>query len=351
MAEDSSGGRSSGDSGRSERRPDTSRSDKTRRPPPARGGSKSGGSKGGRPPQRGGSKSGGSKSGGSSSGGRNYREDRRSTQGSRDARGGSQTGSRGRPAGSSNRSGGRDSAPRAQEGSDGRERERAPGPPVPPEITGRELDRSVLNALSSLPETLALRVGQHLVMVGQLMAEDPAQALAHAHAARDLAPRVAVLRETYGVAAYGAGDFAVALPELRAARRISGNDDLLPLIADCERGLGRPERALEVVASAPTRLPTETAVELLIVGAGARIDLGDADAAVLALQREELKAPVGPDWLPRLRFAYAEALRAAGRNDEAKRWYGLAEQADVDGALEWPGEEPEQEESGGAPAP
>lgn len=192
---------------------------------------------------------------------------------------------------------------------------------------------------------MAKRVGQHLVMVGRLAEEDPGAALAHAQAARDLAPRVALLRETLGIAAYGARDYTKALQELRAAKRISGNDDLLPLIADAERGLGRPDKALEVVAGAPRRLPADTAVELLIVAAGARRDLGDADAAVLTLQRKELNAEVGPSWLPRLRFAYADALQAAGRFDDARKWFALAEEADIDGELDWPDdsfdEEPE----------
>lgn len=194
-----------------------------------------------------------------------------------------------------------------------------------------------------MPETLAKRVAQHLVMVGRLAGDDPEGALAHAQAARDLAPRVALLRETLGIAAYGAGDYTKALQELRAARRISGNEDVLPMIADAERGLGRPDRALEVVASAPQRLPAETAVELLIVAAGARRDLGDADAAVLTLQRKELQAAVGPAWLPRLRYAYADALRAAGRLDEARKWFALAEEADIDGELDWPDQSIDEE--------
>ena len=197
----------------------------------------------------------------------------------------------------------------------------------------------MLAELRTLPDTLAKRVAQHLVMVGRLMPEDPREAAAHALAARDLAPRVGMLRETYGIAAYSAGDFGTALRELRAARRIAGGDDLLPLIADCERGLGRPDKALDVLAEAPQRLPAATAVELLIVGAGARRDLGDPEAAVLMLQLPQLNAAVGPDWLPRLRFAYADALAAAGRAEEAERWYGLADEADIEGLLMWPDEE------------
>ena len=168
-------------------------------------------------------------------------------------------------------------------------------------------------------------------MVGQAMDEDPDLALAHAKAARDLAPRVAILRETLGVAAYQVGDYGLALTELKAARRISGSDEFLPLIADCQRGLGQPEKALQVVDEAPNRLHPDVAIELLIVAAGARRDLGDPEAAVLQLQRPELKSNVGTTWLPRLRYAYADALAAAGRPEDAARWFGLAAEADTEG--------------------
>lgn len=202
---------------------------------------------------------------------------------------------------------------------------------MPAEIDGSELERFILAELRSLPDTLANKVARHLVMVGQAMDEDPDLALAHAKAARDLAPRVAILRETLGVAAYQVGDYGLALTELKAARRISGSDEFLPLIADCQRGLGQPEKALQVVDEAPNRLHPDVAIELLIVAAGARRDLGDPEAAVLQLQRPELKSNVGTTWLPRLRYAYADALAAAGRPEDAARWFGLAAEADTEG--------------------
>ena len=168
-------------------------------------------------------------------------------------------------------------------------------------------------------------------MVGQSIEDDPQLALAHAQAARDLAPRVAILRETLGVTAYQVGEYGLALTELKAAKRISGSDEFLPLIADCHRGLGQPEKALQLVDEAPNRLPRDVAVELLIVAAGARRDLGDPEAAVLLLQRPELKANVEASWLPRLRYAYADALLAAGRPDDAVRWFGLAAESDAAG--------------------
>ncbi len=135
--------------------------------------------------------------------------------------------------------------------------------------------------------------------------------------------------------AYAAGDYATALSELRAAGRISGSAEHLPMIADCERGLGRPERAL-ALAGAPevARLDAGGRVEMLIVAAGARRDLGQHDAAVLTLQVPALEARSGGAWLPRLRYAYADALLAVGRRAEARTWFARALEVDPEGGTE-----------------
>ena len=163
----------------------------------------------------------------------------------------------------------------------------------------------------------------------------PEAAYAHAMAAQRRAGRVAVVREIVGVAAYHAGRWAEALSELRAARRMSGSPHLLPLMADAERGLGRPERALDLAASAEAAtLATPEQVEMAIVVSGARRDLGQPKAAVLALQIPQLTATAVHGYTPRLRYAYADALLEAGRRDEAVTWFALAAEADPDGMTE-----------------
>ncbi len=138
-------------------------------------------------------------------------------------------------------------------------------------------------------------------------------------------------REALGVTAYVTGRWPQARSELRAARRISGSDEFLPMIADCERGLGKPERALEIAGSPEAaRLDKAGKVELRIVASGARRDLGQFDAAVLTLQCPELR-DAGKPWSARLRYAYADALLAAGRRDEAADWFGRAAESDPDG--------------------
>ena len=195
-----------------------------------------------------------------------------------------------------------------------------------------ELDRSTQSQLRGLPAQLAEDVGRHLVMVGRLIDEDPETAYLHAAKAQGLASRVGAVREVFGLAAYRTGRWSQALSELRAARRMGGHEDLLPMIADCERALGRPERAL-TLASSPevARLDQASRVELLIVAAGARRDLGQPEAAVLALQVKELTPRQVQPWTARLRFAYADALLEAGREDEAHVWFERAVEADPEG--------------------
>ena len=209
---------------------------------------------------------------------------------------------------------------------------RDPDPPIPDDVTGGELDRAAKSDLKTLPKDLATDVARHLVMAGRLIDEDVQLAYRHTLAARRRAARVGVVREACGLAAYHAGMWSVALSELRAARRLSGQEAYLPIMADAERGLGRPERALDLARSEEARrLSQAEAIEMRIVESGARRDLGEHGAAVLALQVPELKDERLRPWSARLFYAYADALGEAGREDEAADWFARAAAADRDG--------------------
>lgn len=185
--------------------------------------------------------------------------------------------------------------------------------------------------LRTLSEVNAETVARYLVQVGRLLDIDPEAAYANAMAAQRRAGRVAIVREVTGLAAYRTERFAEALAELRAAKRLAGSVHLLPLIADAERGLGRPERALDLAAGAEAkRLSTAERVEMSIVVSGARRDLGQLEAAVVALQIPELKQERAA-WWPRLAYAYADALEAVGRTEEFRSWLARAGAADVEG--------------------
>ena len=183
-----------------------------------------------------------------------------------------------------------------------------------------------------MQKDVAETVARHLVAAGTLVDEDPAAALAHARYARRRASRIAVVREAAGIAAYHAGEWAEALSELRAARRMGGGPGHLAVMADIERAMGRPERAIELARGTESReLPRSAQIELAIVVAGARRDLDELDAAVVALQLPELEAGRRDPWSARLFYAYADNLLAAGRESDALQWFVHAADADVDG--------------------
>lgn len=195
-------------------------------------------------------------------------------------------------------------------------------PDLPGDIDVKELDPMVLQDLRVLSRDNADAVARHMIMAATLMDDDPQLALRHARAAKDRAGRVAVARETCGIAAYHAGEWKEALSELRAARRMSGGPGLLAVMADAERGLGRPEKALELGNSENVdQLDQESKVELAIVMAGARQDLGQHDAAVVVLQRENPDLTSTGVTALRLSYAYASALVLAGRGEEARKWF------------------------------
>lgn len=166
-------------------------------------------------------------------------------------------------------------------------------------------------------------------MVSRLIEEEPEAALAHAEVAARRAGRVAAVREALGLVAYRLGDFQRALRELRTARRLSGTDHLTAHIADCERGLGEPERALAVIRDAKLAgLDEAERVELAIVASGARRDLGQFDAAVAVLDIPALRRRGGAS--PRLAYAYADALLARGDRESARTWFARAADLDVE---------------------
>jgi tetratricopeptide (TPR) repeat protein len=221
---------------------------------------------------------------------------------------------------------------------DGVPAESAPeAPDLPDDVVATDLDPTVRAELLSLAKPVAETVARHLVATGQLIGEEPTQALAHALAARRLASRIASVREAVGLAAYHAGEWQTAIAELRTYHRMTGRQTHLPVIGDSERALGRPERAVDLYRGADReKLDPGTAIELLIVAAGARGDLGQRDAAVAMLQVRELTGDSTEPWVARLRYAYADALLAVGRREEAREWFARAadvdEQAETDAA-------------------
>lgn len=238
---------------------------------------------------------------------------------------------------------------RGREGIASQRRDARPDEPdLPDDVEASELDPTIRRDLLSLDKSNANSVARHLVMAGRLLDDDPRAALSHARAARQRAGRIAVVREAAGITAYHAGEWAEALSELRAARRMSGGTGLLAVMADCERGLGRPEKALELGRGDDARkLTGDDAAELRIVLAGARMDLGQYDQAVVTLQTPDLDPDRTGTPAARLFYAYADALVAAGRTEEGLQWFLHSAAADIEGVTD--AEERVEELTGEAP--
>ena len=188
---------------------------------------------------------------------------------------------------------------------------------IPEDVLFSDLDRDVRARLRTLSKENAENVGLHLVMAGRLLDTDPELAYEHAQAAVQRAGRVDVVREAAGLAAYRTGRFAEALRELRTVRRLNGSSEHLAVMADCERGLGRPERALALADSPEAaELPADVQIELAMVVSGARLDLGEPEAAVAVLAAPAVRAATGPV-AARVAQARATALEAAGHPEAA----------------------------------
>jgi tetratricopeptide (TPR) repeat protein len=188
--------------------------------------------------------------------------------------------------------------------------------------------------LRSLPKDLAEIIAGHLVMAGQLVDSEPELAYAHAEAARRRAARLPIVREAAAETAYAAGHFDVALSEFRALRRMTGSDDYLPVMADCERALGRPQNALKLAKESERRdLDPALRVEMTIVEAGARADLGQHQEARRILERAVQGGTPGPELAlahARLRYAYADLLLKADEQVEARNWFASAARLDAE---------------------
>ena len=202
-------------------------------------------------------------------------------------------------------------------------------PIVPDEVTASDLNAAARNQLKTLSKENAEEVARHLAMAAEVIDTDPELAHRHAIAATRRAGRIGVVRETAAITAYAIGDYALALRELRTYRRISGSDDQIALMVDSERGVGRPDRALEVGRAVDRgALAPAVRAELAIAMSGARLDLGETERALQELDIPELDPDRAFEWSPALFAARATVLEELGRNDEARVWQRRAEVAE-----------------------
>ncbi|GLU90332.1 hypothetical protein Agsp01_25870 [Agromyces sp. NBRC 114283] len=216
-------------------------------------------------------------------------------------------------------------------------RPRHDDPIVPEHIRPASLEKSARAELRTLTKENADWVAVHLAAAAEFLDTDPELAHRHALSASRRGGRIGVVRETLAITAYATGDFALALRELRTYRRITGSDEQLPLMVDSERGVGRPDRALELGRSVDrSTLPAGVQVSLAIAMSGARLDRGETELALAELEIPQLDPDRAFSYSPSLFLAYAEVLDELGREADAADWRTRALRAEA--ALAGPAE-------------
>lgn len=196
---------------------------------------------------------------------------------------------------------------------------RRPGEPkMPKGLEWAMLSKEDRERLRGLSKEHAENIGLHILAAYTLQEENPELALEHAKWAAKQASRIDFARETLAFVAYRQGDYKLASKEFRTAMRMNGYLDYLPFIADCERGMGNLDKALEICMSDEARRVTgEVKAEMFLVYAGVLADTNHADKAI-----ELVRAMGRSKGLPgeyRMRAVQAEQyfLEEAGRSDEA----------------------------------
>ena len=196
---------------------------------------------------------------------------------------------------------------------------RRPGEPkMPKGIEWSMLSTDDRERLRGLSKEHAENIGLHILAAYTLEERDPELALEHAKWVAHQASRIDFARETPAFVAYRQGDYKLALREFRTAFRMNGFLDYLPFIADCERGMGEPKKAIETAMSDDAKyLRGESKAEMFLVYAGALGDLELWDKAIEIVHTLGRSKGLAGEY--RMRAVQAEQyfLEQAGRSDEA----------------------------------
>lgn len=196
---------------------------------------------------------------------------------------------------------------------------RRPGEPkMPKGIEWSMLSTDDRERLRGLSKEHAENIGLHIIAAYTLEERDPELALEHAKWVAHQASRIDFARETLAFVAYRQGDYKLALREFRTAFRMNGFLDYLPFIADCERGMGEPKKAIETAMSDDAKyLRGESKAEMFLVYAGALGDLELWDKAIEIVHTLGRSKGLAGEY--RMRAVQAEQyfLEQAGRSDEA----------------------------------
>ncbi|QOL35460.1 hypothetical protein BL8807_08030 [Bifidobacterium lemurum] len=192
------------------------------------------------------------------------------------------------------------------------------------------LSKDEKERLRGLAKEHAENIGLHILATYALIDDDPEAALEHAKWVARQASRIDFARETLAFVAYRMGDYKLALREFRTAFRMNGYPDYLPFIADCERGLGNPKKAIEMAVSDEAKmLRGDAKAEMFLVYAGALGDLELWDKAIEIAHTLGRSQGISGGY--RMRAVQAEQLflEEAGRADEAAALDGLLDKLEL----------------------
>jgi len=139
----------------------------------------------------------------------------------------------------------------------------------------------------------------------------------------DAAPTVAGVRELHGLTLYRLGRWRAAKAELEAYHALTDAVDQYPVVADCERALGRhwavDERYEQLRRASPG---TEVLTEGRLVLAGSLADRGRLPEAIAVLAPYERDRARPKEWHLRTWYALADLYERAGDVPRARALFG-----------------------------
>jgi hypothetical protein len=190
--------------------------------------------------------------------------------------------------------------------------------PLLPRAVEKEIDRTLGKGSKAKDIALALSIGSAAIDEGR--SDVAVEVLAWA---KHEAPRISAVREAYGVALYLDEQFAAALSELQAYRRITGRIDQNHLVADCLRALDRDIDQIAAAAEAlidDEQAPEDRRAEAVIVWAAALADSGDLGGARSIVRRFlERRRSGDAEHDLRARYLAADLAERAGDRGETRR--------------------------------
>lgn len=165
--------------------------------------------------------------------------------------------------------------------------------------------------------------------VAAYAAGDTQEAIRLGDQAKHMALRSTNVREFLGLAYYSADRWRDAARELSAFRRIAGSTEQNPVIADCYRALGKPDKALQLCDEVkPGTVPEPVSFEAAIVAAGALADMGNIEGARQRLEALSLDPSIAQEHHLRAWYVLGDLLEREGRFTQALSWFDAIAAAD-----------------------